>query len=363
MGQAPQYHKNLRNRPHPHPDRGRRAALNARSLDPGQAVAGMEDILRTSIPERIDLALDIDSDLACIFVDRSQFMSAILNLVINSRDAIDGSGRITVSVREERLCSQAISSLKQSFVKGAEPQKGPGDYIAITVADTGSGIPGDALNKIFDPFFTTKPVGEGSGMGLPMVHGFCVQSGGGVSLETSQDNGTAITLYFPVSQEAAEIKADTQGAENFNGELSSKAVLLAEDDPRVRAMTSRNLEKLGLTVLVAENGSEAIHILSGDAHLDLLMTDGVLPGQIQGPSIAVHAKECRPGIKTILVSGYPTEELDRIGGLHAFDEILMKPFRKKALVKAITRVLSEMEPHFGAPGPAFADRQPQTGAE
>ena len=212
-----------------------------------------------------------------------------------------------------------------------------GSYVAISVRDSGAGIPADILPRIFDPFFTTKEVGEGSGLGLSMVYGFAKQSGGFVSLESEVDLGTEIRICLP-RVEVVENKPDAESLD-VTPRGSGESVLLVEDDPRVRRLFASTLEGLGYSVIQAEDGGEALAILHEGEPVDAILSDVVLPGAYSGPDLIREAGRRRPGVKPLLMSGYASGAFERSESMLDGVTLLHQPFKKGELARVIRAVL------------------------
>ena len=247
----------------------RRQSLHAVSVDIGSLLTEIGVLLRNVAGEAIDLVFDPESvSLWRTKIDRAQFEAAVMNLVINSRDAMPHGGRITVRA----------ANLSAADLPGDVDLR-PGDYVALAVEDTGEGMTSEIAARAFDPFFTTKEVGKGTGLGLSMVHGFAVQSGGGLRLESAPGVGTGVTLYLPRERSATETDREEPAAEPRGG---TGTVLIVEDDEQVRAISVEMLSSLGYRVHIARDGHEALAILRSGEAVDLLFTDLVMPHGMSG---------------------------------------------------------------------------------
>jgi len=259
----------------------------------------------------------------------------MLNLVINPPDAMPGGGLLNVTTRNRTLTDAPR--------RPEDPE--PGDYIALSVEDTGTGMTPEVLAKAFEPFFTTKEVGKGSGLGLPQVYGFAKQTGGGASISSQPGAGTVVTVYLPRLEPAQQAALASGDGMATGQDRTFRTVLLVDDDNGVREVTSIMLEDLGLKVLQAANGQEALEIIRADTPIDILLTDFAMPG-MNGAELAQAVRERLPALPVIFVTGYA--ELD------AFDldnaQVLQKPFRERELAERITRA------HSGCPesGPCAA---------
>ena len=245
-------------------------------------------------------------------VDVAEFETALVNLVINARDAMPAGGTITVSAHNETLREEANA----------------GEYVAISVEDTGIGIAPDVLGKIFDPFFTTKPIGKGTGLGLSQVHGFAHQAGGTVRVGSELGKGTRITMLLPRKDGAAPVEK-TDAVETGG----SGTVLLVEDNPDVATVSTSLLEQLGYTVRRVENAEAALREIELDG-IDFVFSDIVMPGKMDGLSLARHLKAVRPGLPILLASGYSDAAINVRGDF----PILRKPYEIHQLSQAIAKL-------------------------
>jgi signal transduction histidine kinase/CheY-like chemotaxis protein len=306
----------------------RKQKLRPRPIDVGALLEEMRSILESTLGEAIRLEIDAQEDLWLCMADSAQLENAILNLLINARDAMDAGGRI--GIEASNLTLDAAGAATHSDARA-------GSYVAISVRDSGAGIPAKILPRVFEPFFTTKEVGAGSGLGLSMIYGFATQSGGFVSLESELGLGTEVQICLP----RIEAGEDATGAEDLgaiphgNGEL----VLLVEDEPMVRRLLASILEGLGYTVTQAEDGAEALAILREDNSVDAILCDVVLPGVYSGPDLIREVARRRPGVKALLISGYASKALERSKAPLENVKLLQKPFKKGELARALRAVL------------------------
>jgi signal transduction histidine kinase/ActR/RegA family two-component response regulator len=306
----------------------RKQKLRPRPIDVGALLEEMRSILESTLGEAIRLEIDAQEDLWLCMADSAQLENAILNLLINARDAMDAGGRI--GIEASNLTLDAAGAATHSDARA-------GSYVAISVRDSGAGIPAKILPRVFEPFFTTKEVGAGSGLGLSMIYGFATQSGGFVSLESELGLGTEVQICLP----RIEAGEDATGDEDLgaiphgNGEL----VLLVEDEPMVRRLLASILEGLGYTVTQAEDGAEALAILREDNSVDAILCDVVLPGVYSGPDLIREVARRRPGVKALLISGYASKALERSKAPLENVKLLQKPFKKGELARALRAVL------------------------
>jgi CheY-like chemotaxis protein len=296
----------------------RRQSLDSRPNDVNRLVASMEDLLRRTLGEQIELRSELAADLWTAFTDANQLENALLNLAINSRDAMPDGGTLTISTANTELAETYTAPYE-----GLEP----GDYVVIHVADTGAGMSPEVLAKAADPFFTTKAVGTGTGLGLSMIYGFLRQSRGHLHISSQLGQGTTVALYLPRAlRDAIKLDAFPAIAPQGRGEI----ILVVEDDPTVRSIISDVLEELQYTVLKASDARAAIPLLQSNQKIDLLVSDVVLP-HVNGKKLAEVARKARPDLKVLFVTGYAEDARLRADFLDAGMDMLMKPFDLDAL--------------------------------
>ncbi len=307
---------------------GRRQSLHPAQIDCNQLVDGMRRLLQRTLSEEITIRIAADPELALAYADPGQLESAILNLALNAKDAMPQGGTLTITT--------ANVSLDERYAHD-HPEVQAGDYVMVTVTDGGHGMPKDVLERVFEPFFTTKEVGKGSGLGLSMVYGFVKQSNGHVAIYSEPGLGTTVRIYLP----AAAVKTGQIEPEPAPRASTSarERVLIAEDDPFVRSYAVTSLESLGYLVIEAEDGREALLKLADGLEADLLFTDVVMPGGINGWDLAERARQLRPGLRVLLTSGYALETLAERGRLPDGALILNKPYRKAELAKRLREAL------------------------
>jgi PAS domain S-box-containing protein len=311
---------------------GRRQTLEPRPTDVNALVAGMEQLMRRTLGEHIAIEIRGAPDLWPAKVDPGQLESAVVNLAVNARDAMPQGGRITIETANTEL-DEGYAAMNAD-VEAAE-------YVMVAVGDTGTGMPPDVVERAFEPFFTTKEVGRGTGLGLSMVYGFVKQSGGHARIYSELGVGTVVRLYFPRSEEAAETGALRQRPAS---ELPTgrETILLVEDDPLVRQHTETQLVALGYNVVAAENAGEALERVNEGTVPDLLFTDIVMPGSMNGRELAERLRERWPHLKVLYTSGFSHGMLDTpLGGQVAPKHMLGKPFRRRDLATKVREVLDE----------------------
>lgn len=303
----------------------RRQPLDSRPVDLGASLRGLESMLKTTCGENIALHLSLPQALWPALTDAGQFESAVVNLAINARDAMPGGGALHISADNVQADAALVAAI---------PGLDPGDYVRITVRDSGIGMTGDVIARAFDPFFTTKPLGQGTGLGLSMIYGFMRQSGGIAVLDSAEGKGTAVALYFVRSQVQEAEPAPAQPITPLSGARRPDSILVVEDDDTVRALTVELLRDMGFQVMEAAHGSAAMALLSGAVHFDLLVSDVGLPGP-NGRQVADYAREKFPAIKIILMTGYAEQAAMTPQFLGAQMELLVKPFDAQALVAKV----------------------------
>jgi PAS domain S-box-containing protein len=305
----------------------RRQTLDNRPLDVGMLASSMADLLQRTLGEQVSLTIDMAADLWPAVADDNQLESAILNLAINARDAMPDGGQLTILGRNIHLTDRELTDSDRAEA---------GDYVEISVTDTGTGMPAEVLAKVFDPFYTTKPLGQGTGLGLSMIYGFVQQSRGHVVIDSEEGCGTTIRLFLPrhlgVLEEA--VVASAAGAPTGTGET----VLVIEDDAAVRLLVMQVLEELGYQAIETADGRQAVPILESSRHIDLLISDVGLPG-LNGRQLAEIAREQRPGLPILFMTGYARQAADQAEFLDGGMEIISKPFDIDQLGRRIGEIL------------------------
>ncbi|MDA9501599.1 ATP-binding protein [Bradyrhizobium sp. CCBAU 11357] len=306
----------------------RKQPLRPREIDIAEQVTGMRQLLQRTLGEHIESSFTFAPDLWLASVDPGQLATAVLNLVLNARDAMPDGGKLTVEVRNASLGESDLD------VNG-EPR--PGDYVMLAVKDTGSGMSSEVLGRAFEPFFTTKEVGKGTGLGLSMVYGFAQQSGGLVQMQSEPGQGSVVRLFFP--RLATSPNEAPSPAERVAAPEGHETILVVEDDDMVRAYVENELKALGYRVISTANGPAALDALRQSGDIQLLFTDVVMPGGMFGPELARQAVQLRPGLKMLFTSGYSQDPVKTPDGIDA--RILTKPFRRKDLAAMLRTALSE----------------------
>ncbi|HKA71160.1 MAG TPA: ATP-binding protein [Xanthobacteraceae bacterium] len=311
---------------------GRRQVLEPRPTDLNTLVEGMEQLMRRTLGEHIAIEFRPAADLWPAKVDPGQLEAAVLNLAVNARDAMVQGGRLTIETTNVEV-DEGFAAMNADAA--------PGEYVMVSVSDTGGGMPPDVLERAFEPFFTTKPVGKGTGLGLSMVYGFVKQSGGHLKIYSELGMGTVVRLYFPRSDVPADTAAVRQKAP-VDLPTGGETILLVEDDPLVRKHTEQQLLGLGYRVIAAENAADALDRVHGVTMPDLLFTDIVMPGSMNGRELAERLRERWPSLKVLYTSGFSHGMLDvPLSGQVNSQHLLGKPFRRRDLATKVREVLDE----------------------
>ncbi len=306
---------------------GRRQSLDMKAMDVNALVAGMEELLFRTLGEQIELGTDLAPELWAASSDENQLESALLNLCINARDAMPNGGKLIIETTNTRLDERYTRD---------HPDVTPGDYVVLSVTDTGSGMAPTTMDKVFEPFFTTKPVGQGTGLGLSMVYGFARQSGGHVRIYSEVGQGTTVKLFLTRSLGGEALVAAMPSPETPRG--SGETVMVVEDDPSVRMIVTELLSEVGYGVLEATDADTAIPILQSNQRIDLLVSDVGLPG-MNGRQLAEVARQSRPDLKILFITGYAQNAAVRAGFLADGMDMMTKPFAVDALATKIRDIL------------------------
>jgi CheY-like chemotaxis protein len=309
----------------------RQQPLAPTAVDANRLVANMSDLLRRTLGETVAVETVLAGGLWPAHVDANQLESAILNLAVNARDAMPNGGKLTIET--------ANAYLDDAYA-ATRPDVAAGQYVMVSIADTGTGMSPDVVAQAFDPFFTTKPVGQGTGLGLSQVYGFAKQSNGHVSIYSEIDHGTAIKLYLPkltkaMEQEAVEVKP----ASVVEPEVGEGTILVVEDDEMVRRISVDALEDAGYAVIHSEDARRGLALLNGHPEIDMLFTDVVLTGGMNGRALAEEAIKMRPGLKVLFTTGYTQNAIVHQGRLDEGINFIGKPFSAAALVSKVQAIL------------------------
>ena len=309
----------------------RRQPLQPVVADLGRLVTDMDELLRRALGEAVELVVVVGSGLWNTLVDPGQIENVILNLAINARDAmqsVQGAGRLTIELGNAVLDEYYVNNLVDVPA---------GQYVMLSVTDTGSGMTPEVLQRAFEPFFTTKPEGEGTGLGLSMAYGFVKQSRGHIKIYSEPGQGTSVKIYLPRTM-LAEVDHVTPRSGPVTG--GSETILVVEDDEGVRTVVLDMLTALGYRVLQAENGEKALRIVEAGEPIDLLFTDVVMPGTLRSPELARIAQQLQPDMAVLFTSGYPQNSIVHGGRLDEGLELLSKPYRREELARKLRHVLN-----------------------
>ncbi|VWX60355.1 Hybrid sensor histidine kinase/response regulator [Burkholderiales bacterium 8X] len=309
----------------------RRQTLEPKAIDLNRLVGGMEELIRRTMGPEILVEVVGSVGLWTTLVDPSQLDNALLNLCINARDAMPDGGRLTIETSNKWMDERA----------GRERDLPAGQYVALCVTDTGTGMSQEVRNRAFEPFFTTKPMGMGTGLGLSMVYGFARQSGGQVRIYSELGLGTTMCIYLPRHLDAADTGTAEEHYLPNRAEVGAGTVLIVDDETNVRGVVKEVLEDMGLGSIEAEDGASAMTLLDHKASIDLLITDVGLPGGMNGRQLADAARASRPGLKVLFITGYAENAVIGNGHLEPGMRVLTKPFTLDALALRIRDLLAE----------------------
>ena len=307
----------------------RRQSLDSKAVQMNALVESMGELLQRSLNESIQLDMRLNDRLWVAEADPNQLESALLNLVINARDAMPEGGKLVVETSNQvldRELTEAYDNLE------------PGDYVMLSVTDNGSGMPQSVISRAFDPFFTTKPIGQGTGLGLSMIYGFSKQSRGHVSIDSEIDQGTTVKLYLPRFR-GEELSRSEDIAHQAPEALHGETVLIVEDDPAVRLLVSAVLSELGYAFVEASDADGAVPILNSTQRIDLLISDVGLPG-MNGRQLAEVGRQYRPGLKVLFITGYAEHAAVRGGFLDSGMQMITKPFTFDLLTAKVREMIN-----------------------
>jgi signal transduction histidine kinase/CheY-like chemotaxis protein len=306
----------------------RKQPLQPTSVDINALIVDTVQLLKPAIGELVSIDFQPGENVSPALVDPSQLATAILNLALNARDAMPNGGQLRIETTNVELRDNAVRTFD-----------GPaaGKYVMISFADTGHGIAAGDLNKVFEPFYTTKEVGKGTGLGLSMVYGFVKQSNGHVTIQSEKGLGTTILICLPQAEAAATQPVGIDLPEPT--QQGHEIILVVEDDPLVRTYVLAQISSLGYRTLSASNGPEALNVLRSSEPIDLLFTDIIMPGSINGRELSIEALKLRPDLKVLFTSGYTEHAIDHDGRLDQGVQLLRKPYRRSDLANMIRAAL------------------------
>ena len=313
----------------------RQQVLEPKVVDLNGLLAGMYEFLRRSLTGEIEIRQQPHANVWPVKIDSGQLENAVLNLVINARDAMPEGGTITIATRNVVV----RDTMERALADGVTP----GDYVLLEVTDTGTGMSADTLKRVFEPFFTTKDVGKGSGLGLSMVYGFVKQSEGHIQVTSEVGQGTSVYLYFPRTHAVADSASLDGGAHADALPRGDETILVVEDNPEVRATAVEILGSLGYRLLEAANGHQALEKFMQHPDIALVFSDVMLPGGLLGTSLATKLRERRPGLKVLMTTGFSESAIMHRGLLDGSVALISKPYKVEELARRVRAILDEAE--------------------
>jgi PAS domain S-box-containing protein len=309
----------------------RRQTLDPKATDVNRLISDMQMLIKNTIGPTIELQVNEAADLWTTLVDSNQLENALLNLCINARDAMPDGGRITI---ETANCSFDTAAAREREMR-------PGDYVSLTVFDTGTGMSEEVAQRAFDPFYTTKPLGQGTGLGLSMIYGFAKQSGGQVRIASVVGRGTRIFLFLPRHNEMERAPDASMDQLESARAVAGETVLIVDDEPSIRMLIAEVLAEFGYRAIEAADGSSALRVLQSDTRIDLLVTDVGLPGGMNGRQLADFGRVARPALKILFITGYAEKAVASGDKLGPGMEVIAKPFAMDVLTAKIKEMISK----------------------
>ncbi|SAK68591.1 PAS/PAC sensor hybrid histidine kinase [Caballeronia catudaia] len=309
----------------------RRQTLDPRPTDVNALVNGMTDLIQRTVGPGIRVEAVGAAGSWPALVDSGQLENALLNLCINARDAMPDGGRITIETANKWIDRHAARTLDM-------PE---GQFLSLCVTDTGTGMTRDVMAKVFDPFFTTKPIGMGTGLGLSMIYGFAKQSGGQVRIYSEVGQGTTVCIYLPRFYGDADGEAAHHAAPPISGSEAGETVLIVDDEPSVRMLVTDVLEEAGYAVIEAADSVAGLKLLQSNVRIDLLISDVGLPGGMNGRQMADAARQARPGLKVLFITGYAENSVIGNGRLEPGMQVLTKPFAIETLAARVRQLIQD----------------------
>ena len=306
----------------------RKQPLRPREVDLNALVSEATNLLPSTLGENVEVRLMLAADTSRALIDPCQLKNTIRNLALNARDAMVNGGKLTIETGNAVL-DDNFASMNGDVTAG--------NYVMVAVTDSGHGIPAGILDHVFEPFFTTKEVGRGSGLGLSMVYGFVKQSNGHIKIDSEEGRGTTVRIYLP---QAAGIAEPAEFARSSSVEGGRETILVVEDDHLVRTFVVGQIQSLGYATLAAVNAAEALVVIDSPTEIDLLFTDMIMPGSMNGRQLADKALQRRSSLKILFTSGYSNEAIIHHGHLDAGVLLLAKPYRKSDLARMIRAALA-----------------------
>jgi PAS domain S-box-containing protein len=309
----------------------RRQTLEPKPTNINTLVTGMIDLIKRSVGPEILVETADATGLWTTFVDAGQLENALLNLCINARDAMPDGGKLTLETANRWMDERSATQHAMA----------PGQYVALCVSDTGTGMSEEVIERAFDPFFTTKPIGQGTGLGLSMVYGFAGQSGGTVRIYSELGKGTMVCIYLPRHAGEAKAPETPDGIGEAPRAAIGETIMLVDDEPLVRMIAGEALEELGYNLIEASEGATALKMLNSDKKIDLLVTDVGLPGGMNGRQLADAARVVRPGLKVLFITGYAENAVLNHGHLDHGMHVLTKPFQIEAFARRVKTLIGD----------------------
>jgi PAS domain S-box-containing protein len=307
----------------------RRQTLDPKATDVNRLIESMTDLINNTLGPEIAMTMTVSPDLWTTLVDPNQLENALLNLCINARDAMPDGGKLKIETANRTLDSSDAFLFEMR----------PGDYVALSVTDTGTGMSDEVVQRAFDPFYTTKPLGQGTGLGLSMIYGFAKQSGGQVRISSSLGHGTTISLFLPRHSEQEQIAHESIDFSLAPRAGAGETVLIVDDEPSVRMLVAEVLGELGYTAIESADGASALQVLRSDTRIDLLVTDVGLPGGMNGRQLADFGRIARPALKILFITGYAEKAAMGVDGLDNGMAIVTKPFAMEGLAAHVKELL------------------------
>jgi CheY-like chemotaxis protein len=311
----------------------RRQTLDPKRTEINRLVAGMEDLIRRTMGPSVTVEVVAAAGLWTTHVDQNQLESALLNLCINAHHAMPHGGRVTIETGNRWLDERAARMRELA----------PGQYVSLSVSDTGSGMTEEVRARAFDPFFTTQPIGMGTGLGLSMIYGFVRQSGGHVRIYSELGQGTVVTLYLPRSMGPADDAETLDDLPPVAQAVQGETVLVVDDEETVRMLVRELLEELGYAMLEAADGAAGLAIVESGARIDLLVTDVGLPGGMNGRQLADAARARRPGLKVLFITGFAENAVVGQGHMEPGMHVMTKPFAMDLLASQVRAIIGPPE--------------------
>jgi nitrogen-specific signal transduction histidine kinase len=309
----------------------RRQPLDPKPLNVNALITSLSDLVHRTLGETVAVETVLAAGLWQVEADSNELEAAILNLAVNARDAMVGGGRLTIESGNAHI---------DDAYAAAYAEVSPGQYVLISVSDTGVGMDAETVSRAFEPFYTTKPPGKGTGLGLSQVYGFVKQSGGHIKIYSEVGHGTTVKIYLPRLMTEAPAPEEKVEALAPDGD-GEETILVLEDDDDVRAASVEILRELGYRVIEAHDGPSALRLLERQARVDLLFTDVVLPGGMTGAQVAARAREFRPDLRVLFTTGYARNAIVHHGRLDRGVRLITKPFTSSDLATKVRDVLDE----------------------